>query len=263
MKKHTDFASKKEFFQYLITNKRDLIEFKKTVLKFSDPFGAGEMQTKVVKTLNTSYQDDVQSGIIKRTIIGNTYNWMDSHDDVHLDNVFAKSISQRQDKIWHLHDHQQMITAKVGKPVLIYEKGVDWTDLGVDKAGKTMALFMDSNIHKDYNSFMFTQYLAKEINQHSVGMHYVDLDLAVNDPEMKEEYGQWNKYIHLLGNCDKAEEQGFFWAVKEAKLIEISGVLTGSNELTPTVDNQKEEKRVEPEVKPASFYSKVGRELSK
>jgi len=31
-------------------------------------------------------------------------------------------------------------------------------------------------------------------------------------------------------------EQGYFWAVKEAKLIEISAVLEGSNELTPTID---------------------------
>ncbi len=237
MKKQTAFATKKEFFQYLIANKKELIEFKIATPKFTDPFGATALQAIAIKTLNTSYKDDVASGIITRTIIGNTYNWMDSHDDVHLDGVFSKSISESKDLIWHLHDHVQMITAKVGKPLSIYEKEVAWTDLGIDLPGKTTALFMDSNIMKDYNSLIFTQYLNKEINQHSVGMIYVDLDLAVNDADMKEEFSIWNKYINLLGNKEKAIKQGFFWAVKEAKLREMSCVLLGSNELTPTVEN--------------------------
>ncbi|HKZ36113.1 MAG TPA: hypothetical protein VJ184_00580, partial [Chryseolinea sp.] len=99
----------------------------------------------------------------------------------------------------------------------------------------------DSNIIKEYNPIVFGQYLSKEVNQHSVGMVYVKLDLAVNDSEMKDEYVQWNKYINLIGNKEKAIEQGYFWAVKEAKLIEISAVLAGSNELTPTLDNKIKE----------------------
>lgn len=238
MKTIKQFASKKEFFNYLIANKKELIEFKKSVLKFCDAFGAKDTEATVIKGLNTNYTDDIASGVIKRTIIGNTYNWMDSHDDVHLDGVFAKSISERQDKIWHLHDHVHQLAAKVGKPISIYEKSVKWKDLGIEKTGSTMALFMDTNIMKSYNAMIFSDYIAKEINQHSVGMYYVNIDLAINDPESKEEFSQWNKYFNLIGNKEKAEEKGFFWAVKEAKLIEISGVLAGSNELTPTVENK-------------------------
>jgi len=80
--------------------------------------------------------------------------------------------------------------------------------------------------------------LNGSINQHSVGMQYVKIDLAVNDPEEEEEYATWNKYKDEVINLEKAEEQGFFWAVTEAKLIEISCVIAGSNELTPTLETK-------------------------
>jgi hypothetical protein len=242
MKKRKDFATQKNFFTYLVTNKRELIDLKKTGLKHTQPqFGAQDdlNQIPIFKSLNTSYKDDVSSGVIKRTIIGNTYNWMDSVNDVLLNGVFAKSLSERADKVWHLHDHVHMITAKVGKPTSIYEKSVAWKDLGVDRKGDTQSLFMDSEIIKAYNEFIFNQYLNKEINQHSVGMRYVALDLAVNDKDMKAEYAVWNKYIDIIGNKELTMEDGFFWAVKEGMLVEISAVLAGANELTPTVDNDE------------------------
>ncbi len=235
-----EFNSQKELIAYLVKNKKELTDLKRASIKLSDSFGGGTLQMAAIKALNTSHVDDIASGIIKRTIVGNTYNWMDSHSDVHADNVFEKSIAERKDRIFHLHDHEQKISAKVGKPTDIYEKSVYWVDLGVDHPGKTMALMMDSQIMKDYNPAVFGQYLAKEINQHSVGMQYVKLDLAVNDPEMKAEFSVWNKVINTLANKQKALDQGYFWHVTEAKLLEISAVLAGSNEITPTLSNEKQ-----------------------
>lgn len=232
------FKSKKELFKYILENKDELIQMKKATVKFTDLFGGSTLQTMAIKALNTHFTDDVSTGVIKRTIIGNTYNWMDSHSDVHLKGVFEKSISERQDKIFHLHDHEHKITSKVGTPTSFYEKNVSWADLGVDLAGKTQSLFMDSDIKKSFNEGMFNQYLNKEVIQHSVGMIYVKLDIAINDSELDAPFKLWNKVINRIGNKEKAEKQGFFWAVTEAKLIEISAVLRGSNELTPTVDNK-------------------------
>lgn len=237
MKNLSEFKSKKEFFAYLQANKSELISFKKSEIKFTDPFAFIE-DNEAQKALTTSYKDDVASGVIKRTIIGNTYNWMDSQSDVLCDNCFEKSIKDRSDKIFHLHDHLRQVTAKVGTPTAIYEKNVSWKDLGVDCSGKTQCLLMDSNIKKDFNAIMFGQYLGDEITQHSVGLYYVNLEMAIDDADMKEEYATWLKYIDKIGNKDKVKEQGYFWAVKEAKLIEISAVLAGSNELTPTISNE-------------------------
>ena len=241
MKKPTDFATKKDFIKYLVANKAEIINLKKTAIKYSEVQLSlhDEENIPVLKQLATRHKDDIASGVIKRTIIGNTYNWMDSHDDVHVNGLFGKSISERgTDKIWHLHDHEHKITAKVGKPVLFKEESLAWKDLGVDIPGMTMSLMMDSNIRKDLNPLVFGMYLSKEITQHSVGMRYIKVDLAVNDPEQKVEYAEWNKHIGNIGNRAKAEDQGYFFAVKEAQLIEISAVLAGSNELTPTMENE-------------------------
>lgn len=239
MKTKKDFATNKEFFSYLIANKAELIRMKKSAVKFTEPFSITE-SSNVVKDLYTNHKDNVQSGIITRTIIGNTYNWMDSVNDVLLPGVFSKSIQENADKIFHLHDHEFKTTSKVGKPTRFYEKSLLWADLGINKIGSTTALFMDSDIIKAYNEKIFNQYLNKEINQHSVGMQYVLIDLAINDSEEKAEYAVWTKYIDQIGNKEKAIEDGYFWAVKEGKLYEISAVLAGANELTPTLDNKSE-----------------------
>jgi hypothetical protein len=229
-----------ERIAYLKANKSEIIEMKKSAIKFADvSMFTNEVNNEVIKGLHTSKSSDTET-TIKRTIVGNTYNWADSHGDVHLDGIFKKSIEERAGKIWHLHDHEQKITAKVGKPLSIYEKAVKWKDLGVNKAGETMALFMDSEISKNYNELVFNEYKDGNIDQHSVGMYYVKVDLALNDPDSKDEFNTWNKYIGIIGNKSIVEDRGYFFAIKEAKLIEISAVLQGSNELTPTIEAKEE-----------------------
>jgi hypothetical protein len=237
------FATKKEEIDYLVEHKKEIIEFKKAVVKHTTPTTTTDKESSsTFKALSTSKEHDTDN-VIKRTVIGNTYNWLDSHGDVHLDGTFGKSISERQNKIWHLHDHEQKITAKVGIPSKIYEEKVSWSDLGIKKAGTTTALMMDSDIRKDYNNLIFQEYKDGNIDQHSVGMYYVKIDFAVNDKDHKAEFKTWNDNIENIGNREKAEELGYFYAVKEAKLVEISAVLQGSNELTPTI----EAKDIEPE----------------
>ena len=236
------FATKKEEIDYLVKHNKEIIEFKKAFVKHTTPTTTDKESCSTFKALSTSKEHDTDN-VIKRTVIGNTYNWLDSHGDVHLDGTFGKSISERQNKIWHLHDHEQKITAKVGIPSKIYEEKVSWSDLGIKKAGTTTALMMDSDIRKDYNNLIFQEYKDGNIDQHSVGMYYVKIDFAVNDKEHKAEFKTWNDNIENIGNREKAEELGYFYAVKEAKLVEISAVLQGSNELTPTI----EAKDIEPE----------------
>ena len=231
------FETKAELYKYLKDNKSDIIKMKKASLKSCDSVITG-VET-VSKAIQTNYQDDISSGVIKRTIIGNTYNWLDSHGDVHVKNTFKKSFTENKN-VFHLHDHEHKVTAKVGRFTDIYEKLVNWTDLGVNKQGQTLVLMADSNISKDFNKSVFDMYLNGEIDQHSVGMQYVKIDLAVNsdEEEYKEEKETYDKYINDIGNKEEVEKLGYFWAVSEAKLIEISAVLMGSNILTPTVSNE-------------------------
>lgn len=220
----------------LIERKAELIAFKKAEIKTVKGGLTTLSDCNVIKTDKANQDTDT---VLKRTIVGNTYMWMDSHDDVHSKGVFTKSIKERQDSIFHLHDHKFEITAKVGEPTKVYEKELLWSDFGVDKAGSTVALLMDSDIKKELNNKIFNEYKSGNIKQHSVGMQYVKIDLAVNNDEYEEEYKVWQDNIENIGNKELAEDKGYFWLVREAKLIEISAVLLGSNTLTPTLENKE------------------------
>lgn len=244
------FSNKKEEIEFILNHHDEIVAMKKAAVKFTDGSifmapGPGAVKLDVFKALTTSTKNDTDT-LIERTIVGNTYNWMDSHNDVHLDGTFSKSIDERGDKVFHLHDHLQQVAAKVGTPLKVYEQSVKWRDLGVDIAGSTTAVMMDSQIKRAFNPMVFEQYKNAEIDQHSVGMYYVQLAFAANDPDYKEPYAQWQASIDKIGNREKAEEIGYFWAVKEAKLIEISAVLQGSNELTPTVEAKEIEENEPP-----------------
>jgi hypothetical protein len=220
----------------IIEKKDELIAMKKAAIKIVN--GNISSVIKSNSTIKGVYADNEND--LERTIIGNTYLWMDSHEDVHAKGVFSKTIKERKNSIFHLHDHKFEITAKVGEPINIYENDILWADLGVNKIGYTQALFMDTKIMKSYNNQVFDLYKNGKINQHSVGMQYVKIDLAVNDENYEDEYKVWLDNIDSIGNKEKAQEKGYFWLVREAKLIEISAVLLGSNELTPTLENKNE-----------------------
>lgn len=232
------FATKKEELKYLVENKAELIRLKKSSIKYCDIVGGGLSVTKGKFAIKQDKQDTDDT--IYRTIVGNTYNFMDSHDDVLLDGVFTKSISEKGKEVMHLADHEYKLTAKVGNNLKVYEEEIKWSDVGLDRTGFTTALFMDTEIKEKFNALIFDSYKNGEINQHSVGMSYVKLYLAVNDPEYKEEFAMWEKYFDKIANKELAEEKGYFWAVTEGKLYEISCVIKGANELTPTLDNKQE-----------------------
>lgn len=258
MIKLPEFEDKKELFEYLVKNKLELIDLKKSAIKHADSFGGIISSSTLVTKAEANTNQDTDD-VLYRTIVGNTYNWMDSHDDVHINNLFATSTKEREGRIWHRHDHVPMLTAKVGKFSRVYEQVVNWSDLGINKTGQTMSLLADSAIKKSYNALIFEAYKDGEIDQHSVGMGYIKVKLAVNDPSSREEFDVWNKHINAIGNMDKAIEKGFFFAVYEAKLIEISCVTDGSNELTGIYNPPNGSIDIEPPVSTQqpikSFYS--------
>ena len=230
--------SRLDIIKEALANKSDLIEMKKSQVKNADAFSTPRLTTKDTATKSeTSTQDD-NPNVISKTIVGNTYYVMDSHEDVHVDGCFTKTIKERANKIFHLHDHEYKITSKVGKPTNIYEKTIAWKDLGYNVSGTTTSLMMDTDIRKDYNERMFAAYKDGEIDNHSVGMIYVKIDLAADDEDDQEAKKLYDEILPQLLNKEEAEEKGYFFVVKEAKLKEISAVLIGSNTVTPTMDSE-------------------------
>jgi hypothetical protein len=242
------FATKEELFKELKANKEDLIGLKTSDIKHSEGIETNYLTTKT----NTIKSVDMEDGFVYAVI--NTTKYMDSHSDVHLDGIWNRSLKDNQNKVYYLADHDMSLKSVIAFPkdVQMEARDILWKDLGVDYPGETQALIF--KVSKDKVRLK----AAKEIIdegigiEHSVRMQYVKVQLAVNsdDEDFKEEKAAWDKYSPLIVNIDKATEQGYFWAVGEAKIYkEGSMVLSGSNDVTPLLqkdiepsdDTQKQE----------------------
>lgn len=239
------FGSRKELFKFLTENKQTLIAQKKSTLKFADGMVYSNplvnLQVKG-KSFKAGSIDVAEVEEIKVKAAINSTNWMDSHSDVHLKGIWNKSIKENKN-IMFLQEHQYNRFDKIisdGDDLTATVRLMSWKDLGYDFKGDTEVLLFDANVRKARNPYMFDQYAKGYVKNHSVGMRYVQLVLAINDEDYGAEYEAWEKYFPEIVNSEVAEEKGFFWAVKEAKIIEGSAVPIGSNVMTPTISVGKD-----------------------
>lgn len=238
-----DHLSKEESIDYLVKNKYKLIAEKKSEIKLADAIPVADITEKqsetsdVKKKINTENRDSIA---VKVAI--NTTNIMDSHNDIHIPGLWKKSLQENKN-IKHLQEHQLAFDKIIsdGDDLHAYTRKYSWKSLGFDWAGSTQALIFDSNVKKSRNEYMFDQYANGYVTNHSVGMRYVKMELAVNNPKYEAEFEVWEKYIDQVINSEQAEEVGHFWAVTEAKVSEGSAVPIGSNFATPTMAVKEEE----------------------
>jgi hypothetical protein len=250
----------KELYAFLKDNKAALIAQKKYEVKRGDAVSYSRMllteKGEAVKA-NEPVTNDNLNNIEVLSVI-NTTNIMDSHKDVHIPGLWKKSLQENKD-LYLLQEHDMSFKGIITDNVKASTKKIAWKALGLDVPGETEALIFDSTIGKDRNEYMFGEYQKGHVKNHSVGMRYVKIDLAVNEPEDKyyrDEYEVWQKYIDQVANKTDAEESGYFWAVTEAKVLEGSAVPIGSNRVTPTLNVSESTKRqpdLSTEVLPPSF----------
>ena len=232
-----------ELFTYLRKNQDTLIKAKKDTLKFTDSLtcttlvSQREPKSEATKDDSGSTSSDPEKDTLEVTIVANAANIVDSHMDMLTDDAYTESIKARGTSIPHILDHNQSAIGHVGDVTKVYTKELDLKDLGLDANGKTTALLMDSTVRKDYNEKVFKFYQSGKINQHSVGLTYGDIKLAVNsshedDKSMKE---TWDKYYPKVINKDIIDKRGYFYIVTKADIRENSAVLFGANPLTPTL----------------------------
>lgn len=240
------FANKSELFKFLKENKNELIAEKKYSVKHGDciNYQVSAVEDCEETTKAISNPTDFSGSEIKVSSVINTTNIMDSHSDVHIKGIWSKSVKENKN-IYLLEEHKMSFRNIISDKVKATLENKSWNELGFNQKGETQALVFHSTIYKDRNPYMFEQYLKGYVKNHSVGMQYVKMDLAVNSTEKyyAEEKATWDKYINDVVNKTDAEAQGYFWAVTEAKIIEGSAVPLGSNRITPTLS--VEEKDIE------------------
>jgi hypothetical protein len=229
-----DYQDKRQLIDWLIANKSALVAQKKSAIKQADSISyypqlvneKGEANKAAVSLSEGANKIKVRSVI-------NTTKFYDSHGDVHIDQLWNKSLKESKD-FYLVNQHNFSFEGIISDNVKAFAKQIDWTDLGYTYEGQTQALIFDSVIDKNESPEMFNRYAQGKVKNHSVGMQYVKMDLAVNDDRYEKEFALWNKYAPQIANKEAAVENGFFWAVTEAKIIEGSAVVRGSNSATPT-----------------------------
>jgi len=229
-----------DLMRHLKANKDLYISKKKSIMKEADGVGyvpTGNGGGNVVKSL--SMAEDMA---VKNSTIINTCYWYDSHGDVHIPKIWNKSLADNSRRAVNgiplIQEHQLRFDKVIADKdnVKPYVKEFTWRELGVDVNGVTECLVFDNVITPKRNPFMYNQYKDGNVGNHSVGMYYVDIAMAIGikDKEFKEENDNWDAYYDKIANKEDIDD--FFWAVRQAKVIEGSAVVKGSNIITPVID---------------------------
>jgi hypothetical protein len=224
---------------WLSENKKALVAQKKSTIKLADavicsPHFMFEGRGVAVKA------DAVPAECDKIQVVSviNTTKLFDSHGDVHFDGLWDKSIKEAKDN-YLVKEHDFSFDGIITDQVKVSAPVVTWKSLGFDYSGNTQALTYTSEISKEDTTGMFGKYAKGQVKQHSVGMRYIKLALAMDNKKYSEEYKVWKDYYDQIANKAEVDNAGFFWAVTEAKNIEGSAVVRGSNFATPTMSVQE------------------------
>lgn len=238
--RNKEFDSKVDLFKALVENKKELISIKKSITKNADAVSYGYVET-IKSNVNKAIASAELPQELTVKVVINTTNFLDSHGDVHIDGIWNKSVKDNKTFL-HLQEHDISFDKIISDSAKGSVQTMTWKELGFNYSGSTQALIFESTIDKLRNGFMLKQYANGWVKNHSVGMRYVQMELAINsEADYDKEYkDMWDEYYPIIANKEVADERGYFWVVKEAKIIEGSAVVMGSNSATPTLENKTE-----------------------
>ena len=233
----------KALLQHLHSNKSDFIKAKKVGLKFADPVcygvagdGKAGLFMQKAKAIDMVAPTDEDPNL-RVTVVANMSGWMDSQDDVLLRGCYDKTLRDKGNNFYFLRDHRYSIEAIIAKTEKVYTRDFSPMELGITTTATVnpQGLIFVGLLTEDMSDKVYYMYKEGLINQHSIGLRYIRIDLAINDPDFTSEFKTWTQFKGQVLNIGEAEAQGFFWAVQEIELLENSAVLFGANILTPTL----------------------------
>ncbi len=235
-----NFDDKKSLFEALIKNKDEIINLKKAQIQKSFEKGTGlpakflDITRLAENTKGLDIDNDFYYVAVNSTRV------LDSHEDLHLDGIWNKTVKEQQGKNYLVLDHKLEIyqTAVRKENIEMITAIIPFSMVGKSYEGDTEALIYKFPKTKIIHPTAKEWLESGDDIEASVRMQYVKMSLAMNFQEegYENEYKAYQQYYPLIANKEEFEEIDYFWAISEAKNVrESSLVLYGSNNATGNI----------------------------
>lgn len=224
------FTDKMDQTRFIKKNFSEFKQIKMSEYKTCSEIEKGELIFKELEPVIETITSDI---IEVKTVI-NTTNIIDSHMDMHMPKIWNKTVKDYP-FTYHLKEHERKFESVISNKAKQYNELSNFNKLGLDVNFKTVANINEFTLNKNKMPFMFDAYASGDVKQHSVGMLYVNLDLAYYDEDSEKNMDFFEQMKSGAVNPEVADEYGYFWVVYEAKKREGSAVVFGSNSVTPTL----------------------------
>lgn len=229
--KGKSFTDKMDMVRHIKKNREELFYLKKSEYKKASTVS---IKSELVDKTFTPRIEDISSDIIEVKSVINTTNVIDSHNDLHDFKTWNKTVADNPFTD-HLESHKDDFNKIISRKARNTNEPMNFKDLGLNVDFKTMANCNTFFFSQKKNPVLFDAYKNGEVDNHSVGMFYLDLDIAFYDEDDSREMDKFEAVKALAINPEVADNHGFVWHVKQAGKREGSSVLYGSNYITPTL----------------------------
>jgi hypothetical protein len=239
------FQTKEELFVELKANNDFIIDAKKSQIYKS----CEKDQSVSVKSIDLlKFSEENKALKLDENyyyLVVNSTNILDSHEDLHVNGIWNKSVKEIQGKNYLVEDHK-LETSKVivrKEHIEIFTAIVPFSILGKSYQGNTEVLVYKVPKNQVKNQIVKEWLDSGDSIEASVRMQYVTILLAMdsNAPDDATEKKNYDDYINLIANKDEFEYISHFYIVKEAKNVkESSLVVLGSNGVTGKLESKNE-----------------------
>lgn len=268
-----EFESKADLFKALVENESFIINAKKSQVYKS--FEKGLQVVSDQKTIEKAFNDS-EKGIKFDAdyyyFVVNSANYLDSHNDMHVDGNWNKSVKDQNGKVYLVWHHDFSKTENIiafPEDIEMMTSKVAWNLLGKSYEGETYSLIYKVKKDKIVNENVSKWLKEGRKLQLSVRMQYIKLETAFNsdDSDYAKQTENYNKYYPLIANKDEFKQIEYFFIVKEAKNVMESSLLPfGSNSATAEIsqtENKSEADNITSEQEEPSIDTQKQEELLK
>jgi len=268
-----DFDNKEDLFKALAENETLIHTAKKGQIYKSIDKGLQIVtdQKGIEKALTSDANKGLKFDDNYYYFVVNSSNILDSHNDMHVDGNWKKTVKEQQGKVFLVFDHtlkrSEIIAMK--EDVELMTAKIPFSMLGKSYEGETYSLIYKVAKYKIANKEA-KQWLEDGYKlEASVRMQYIKMRTAFksNNPDYAKQNAVYEEYYDLISNKEDFEEIIYFHVIDEAKNVyESSLVLFGSNSATGMIEqeNKTDADIITPEIKeePTMVTHEVKRKLS-